>query len=194
MIDNENPPELFVCFDIETDGPLPGENSMLSLGCVALTEKGEEVATFYMKLQKLPAAHMDPDTQGFWDKNPEAYLEATKDAQDPQLVILAFLDWLKNLMTKYTVVLVAYPSGFDFTFLYWYMRMFADASPLNHSCIDIRSFIMGMTGRPFNRTSKKYWNKAWKSPYAHTHNALDDAREQGHSFVKLLHFSRGRPE
>jgi hypothetical protein len=166
MIDNEHPPELFV-------------------------SAGELVTTFYGTLDQLPDAEIDLDTEKFWEEHPEAWDAARLDAKDPGYVMTQFMAWLKDLMSRHTVSLVAYPSGFDFTFLYWYMQTFCGESPLMHSCIDIRSFVMGMTGRPFRRTGKKYWPKRWSSGMTHNHNALSDATEQGLSFIKILRQSRG---
>lgn len=186
MIDVEHPPELFVSFDIETLGPIPGKHSMLSLGCAALTAEGELVSKFYATLLELPGTEADPDTVQWWAGQLEAWAQARLNARDPKTVIIEYVAWLKDLMSRYTVTLVAYPSGFDFTFLYWYTQTFCGESPVAHKCIDLRSFIMGMTGRPFDRTGMKHWPKRWKPAQELSHNAFDDALDQGMAFIKVL--------
>jgi len=47
-------------------------------------------------------------------------------------------------------------------------------------------FSMGMRRRPFLRCGKNYLPRRWFSSQAHTHVALDDAREQGELFMNML--------
>jgi hypothetical protein len=48
--------ETYVSTDIESDGPIPGVNSMLSFASVALDGDGRELATFSANLEPLPGA------------------------------------------------------------------------------------------------------------------------------------------
>ena len=45
--------EVYVSTDVEADGPIPGPNSMLSLGSVALRADGSLVDEFTVNLQPL---------------------------------------------------------------------------------------------------------------------------------------------
>jgi DNA polymerase III alpha subunit (gram-positive type) len=193
--------ELFCSFDIETDGPCPGLNSMLSLGAVVLDQDGAEVAAYYNNFQPLPEATQDLDTMAFWAKFPEAYEQTLANRLPPKEALEIFLDMLYTLRDKHKtdIALLAYPAGFDFSFLYYYMRRFVPRDPVvpglvGFNCIDMRSFIMGMTGRPFFNTQKGRWPNRWHSKLPHTHNALDDAREQGDSFIKILKEARDRAQ
>jgi hypothetical protein len=38
--------ELYFSVDIESDGPIPGRNSMLSMGCAVFTHTGKMIATY----------------------------------------------------------------------------------------------------------------------------------------------------
>ena len=46
--------EIYFSIDVETDGPIPGPNSLLSLGAVALDNQGNELGTFYRNFKTLP--------------------------------------------------------------------------------------------------------------------------------------------
>lgn len=48
--------------------------------------------------------------------------------------------WLKGLPRK--PVFVAYPAGFDFTFVYRYLIRFTGHSPFSHSALDIKTYAM----------------------------------------------------
>ncbi len=46
----------------------------------------------------------------------------------------AYVAWIQSLAGK--PVFVAYPAGFDFLFVYWYLIRFAGESPFSHSALD----------------------------------------------------------
>ena len=48
--------EIYVSTDVETDGPIPGPHSMLSLGSAAYTVDKKLVSTFSVNLETLPGA------------------------------------------------------------------------------------------------------------------------------------------
>ena len=83
-------------------------------------------------------------------------------------------------------VFVAYPAGFDFTFVYWYLIRFAGYSPFSFSGIDIKTYAMALMGKPYRRSTKRNMPKRWFDKMPHTHVALDDALEQGALFCNML--------
>lgn len=187
-------PELYFNVDIETDGPLPGPNSMLSFGVVALDEHGGEQGAFERNLVTLRDARPDPETTGWWRKNLKAYDRTREDTVMPELAMAHFAKWAESFKGKWTIVMVAMPSGFDFLFMYWYMKRFAK-SPFGFSCVDMRTFVMAHRKTGYKRTSKRYWPKRWfPKDMPHTHVAIEDAREQGHTFIAMLRENRDRRE
>ena len=58
--------EIYVSVDIETDGPIPGDFSMLSLGSAAYNEAEELISTFSVNLAPMAGARQNPDTMKFW--------------------------------------------------------------------------------------------------------------------------------
>ena len=66
-------PERYIVVDIEADGPIPGPHSLLSIGAVACTPEGDALGTWYANLKTLPGAAPHPETQRFWDQNPDAW-------------------------------------------------------------------------------------------------------------------------
>ena len=83
-------------------------------------------------------------------------------------------------------VFVAYPTGFDFLFVYWYLIRFTGESPFSHSALDIRSYAMAVLKKDYRESSKKNMPKNWFDPEKHSHVALDDAIEQGTLFCNML--------
>jgi hypothetical protein len=181
--------EIYVSTDVETDGPIPGPHSMLSIGSAAYDEEGRLVSTFTANLESLPGASPNPDTAKWWATQPEAWAAVMKDRQDPAEAMQAYVDWVKTLPG--IPVFVGYPSGFDFTFVYWYCVRFTGGSPFSFSAIDIKTMAMTMLKTRFRETTKRVMPKRWfSSTVKHTHVALDDAMEQGATFCIMLRENR----
>jgi hypothetical protein len=176
--------EIYVSTDIESDGPIPGPHSMLSLGSAAYTLDKKMVGTFSVNLETLPGATGNPATMDFWAQNPEAWAACRKDLEDPEVAMKRYATWLAGLPGK--PVFVAYPAGFDFTFVYWYLIRFTGNSPFSHSALDMKTLAMAMLGCGFRDATKRRMPKAWFDDLPHTHVALDDAIEQGALFCNMM--------
>jgi len=185
--------EIYISIDCETDGPIPGPHSMLSIGNAAFDQLGQLIDTWEVNLETLPGASMDPGTKEFWDKNPEAWEACRVNPQPPKESMERYVQWLKNL-EKYNdgkVVAVCAPAGFDFTFVYWYLMKFVGHSPFSFSCIDVKTFAMVLLDKPYRKCGKRSYPKNWfeegkKKGLTHNHIAVDDATEQGYIFMAML--------
>lgn len=184
--------ELYISIDVEADGPIPGQNSMVSLGaCAFLREEGDiPVDSFEVNLLPLHGAVEDPDTAKFWDENPEAWNATLDDQQEPGEAMLEFTLWVGRLEEKYNAkaVLVGYPGGYDFMFLQWYLVYHGFKSTIfDFSIIDIKSYAMAVLKQPYLECTKKHMPKDWKTKNkSHTHLAVDDAEEQGKIFMRMM--------
>ncbi len=176
--------EIYVSTDVETDGPIPGPHSMLSLGSAAFNEKGLLLVTFTANLDLLPGATAHPRNAEFWQKNPEAWEACRRDPQPPEVVMARYAAWLKALPGS--PVFVGYPVAFDFMFVYWYLMRFVGESPLRHNGIDVRTYAMALLKKDYRDSGKDHMPRRWFGPHPHTHSALDDAIEQGHIFTRML--------
>jgi hypothetical protein len=99
------------------------------------------------------------------------------------------VSWIKSLEGK--PVFVAYPAGFDFLFVYWYLIKFTGESPFSHSALDLKSFAMAVLKTDYRAIAKRNMPKRWFDDLPHTHVALDDAIEQGALFCNILKENRG---
>jgi hypothetical protein len=95
-----------------------------------------------------------------------------------------YLFWVKALPGK--PVFVAYPAGFDFLFVYWYLMRFTGESPFSHSALGNKTYAMAMLKTGYRDATKKNMPKRWFDDLPHTHAALDDAIEQGALFCNML--------
>lgn len=176
--------EIYVSTDIETDGPIPGINSMLSFGSAAYRVDKTLVSTFTANLELLPGAVQDPRTMAWWKTQPEAWNACRENLQHPENAMKQYVIWLKELNAR--PIFVGYPAGFDFTFVYWYLMRFAGESPFSFSALDIKTYAMALLKKEYRRSTKGNMPKHWFDDFPHTHIALDDAIEQGALFCNML--------
>jgi hypothetical protein len=181
--------EIYISTDVETDGPIPGPHSMLSFASAAYAADKRLLGTFSANLETLPGAAAHPKTAEWWATQPEAWAACRKDLESPEQALKRYVDWLKTLDGK--PVFVAYPAGFDFLFMYWYLIRFVGQSPFSHSALDIKSFAMAVLKTNYRDSTKKNMPKRWFANLPHTHVALDDAIEQGVLFCNMLAENRG---
>lgn len=176
--------EIYVSTDIEADGPIPGQNSMLSFGSAAYKADKTLVATFSANLEQLQGAEEDSSTMEWWKTQPEAWQACREDLQKPEVAMNNYLEWLKELPGK--PIFVGYPAAYDFMFVYWYLIRFTGESPFSHSALDIKTYAMAVLKKGYRKSTKKNMPKSWFDKYPHTHKAIDDAIEQGALFCNML--------
>lgn len=177
--------EIYFSIDIETDGPCPGENSMLSLAAVSMSESRGMIAEFSVNILPLESAQPNEKTMTeFWSRFPKE-LEATRvNAVDALTAMDQFRSFVKS--QGGIPVAVAMPAGFDFSWIWYYLNRFGGECPFSFSCIDIKTMAWCMMGGNYRHATKKNWPTYWFSNLPHTHVALDDAREQGDTFLRML--------
>lgn len=180
--------EIYISTDVETDGPIPGPHSMLSFGSAAYSADKQLIATFEANLETLPGAQPHPKTAQWWATQSEAWEACRKNQIPPQEAMTRYLAWLKSLPGR--PVFVAYPAGFDFMFIYWYLIRFTGESPFSHSALDIKTFAMAMLKTDYRESSKNNMPTHWFDALPHTHIALDDAIGQGALFCNMLKENR----
>ncbi len=179
-----SPQETYLSTDVETDGPIPGPHSMLSFASVAFDQTGSELGSFTRNLEPLAGAAPHPDTMAWWAENQAAWQACRTNLVPPERAMLEYVAWVKSVGAK--PVFVAYPAGFDFLFMYWYLLRFAAESPFSHSALDLKTYAMALLRKPYRECTKRNMPKHWLPASPHTHVALDDAREQGLLFVNML--------
>ena len=98
--------------------------------------------------------------------------------------MVRYVAWVKGLQGR--PVFVAYPAGFDFLFVYWYLIRFTGTSPFGHSgCLDMKTMYAVKADAPVGRAVKRQMPRHLLSNRRHTHHALDDAIEQAELFANV---------
>jgi DNA polymerase III alpha subunit (gram-positive type) len=176
--------EVYISVDVETDGPIPGPNSMLSIGAAAFNKEGNLLSTFSANMYAMEGSNPDPDTARWWLSQPEAWAEVQRDRQEPEKAMVAFSRWVDEHSSK--PVFVGYPAGFDFLFTYWYLIKFTGKSPFSFYALDTKTLAMAALKCNYRDAVTRNFPKMWFSDDPHTHVAVEDAIEQGRMFCKIL--------
>lgn len=146
--------------DIESDGPIPGDYSMICFGAVVV-EPGLN-RTFYGRLRPISEKFI-----------PEALAvsgftrEQTMEFDDPTTVMTQFADWLREI-SKDRLLFIADNNGFDWGFINWYFHHFTGKNPFGFSSTNLGSLYKGMVKDTFQ--TFKHLRKT-----RHTHHPVDDA-------------------
>ena len=191
--------EIYVSVDVESDGPIPGVYSMLSLGAAAFKlvptnedkDGWDQVGdVFDVNLLQLPDAIEDPGTMKWWNTQPEAYSATQKDQLPAKEAMEKFRDWLLGLSTKKdTLVFLGYPVTFDFMFVYWhYVKFVGFPAPFGFRALDMRTLGMDRLNVGYHEFSKEMCPKDWfrEAPEAESHLASQDALFQGAWCMNML--------
>jgi hypothetical protein len=182
--------EVYISADVETDGPIPGPFSMLSFALVEVgrlegsrLQRSPAPRTFYRELRPISDA-FEPEALAVNGLNRDLLIA---NGADPLQAMDDAREWIKTVAGADVPVLVAFPLAFDWSWLYWYFVRFGGSSPFNHSrCFDIKTAYAVKGRRTISASGRDQLVPALKPGLAHTHNALDDAREQGEIFARLF--------
>jgi len=188
----------YVVIDIETDGMLPGRNSIMSLAAIAADESGAELGMFSANLAPLPDAAPDPNTLSWWWTQPEAWAAATREQELPEVVVVRFVNWVKSLPGDKAIV--CHPLLFDGPWLDYYLERFLglrlfpppgrEERLFVEGGIDVATFAMAALNRDLRDCRKGAMPAQFQPATPHTHQALDDARGHAEVFFSLLRHVR----
>ena len=160
----------FIMVDTETDGPIPGDYSMISFGAIVVDEQLDK--TFYGRLK--------PISENFI---PEALAvsghsrEETMSFDDPKVVMTEFSNWIE-LSCKDRPIFISDNNGFDYMFICWYFHHFTGSNPFGHSSQNLGSLYKGIQKDVF--VNFKHLRKT-----AHTHHPVDDARGNAEALLTM---------
>ncbi len=150
----------YIMMDIESDGPIPGDYSMISFGAVLVNKKLDQ--TFYRKLKPISNKFL-----------PEALAiskfsrEETLLFDDPGKAMNDLATWIKEVCAD-EPIFISDNNGYDWMFICWYFHHFTGLNPFGHSSQNLGSLYKGIIkdlSKNFKHLRKTH----------HTHNPVDDA-------------------
>jgi hypothetical protein len=160
----------YVMVDVESDGPIPGDYSMICFGAV-IVEPGLE-KTFYARLKPISEkwVHEALAVSGFSRNDVLGF-------DDPKEVMTKFYGWLQTNAAK-RPIFVSDNNGYDWQFINWYFHHFLGTNPFGYSSMNLGSLYKGLVRDTFK--SFKHLRKT-----AHTHHPVDDAKGNAEALLHL---------
>lgn len=161
----------YIMVDIESDGPIPGDFSMISFGAVLVNEALDQ--TFYGKLKPISDQFI-----------PEALAvsghsrEETLAFDDPKQVMEDFRLWLNKVCNGSQPVFISDNNGFDWMFVCWYFHHFLGRNPFGHSSQNLGSLYKGM-----EKDMSKNFKHLRKTQ--HSHHPVDDAKGNAEALLTM---------
>jgi DNA polymerase III epsilon subunit-like protein len=153
----------FVVVDVESDGPIPSEYSMVSFGAVIV--EPTLTKTFYGKVKPVSDKWI-PEALAVSEISREEHM--TFDS--PEEVMEAFAAWLKENSSG-KPVFCSDNVAFDWQFINYYFHKYFGSNPFGWSGRRIGDIYCGLVG---NASKNHDWKRKYRKT-KHTHNPVDDA-------------------
>jgi DNA polymerase III epsilon subunit-like protein len=149
----------YIMVDVETDGPIPVDFSMICFGAVVVDDVLNK--TFYGQLRPISEKWIPESLQisGFTR-------EQTLQFDDPKEVMDKFRNWIQ-LNSSDKLIFISDNNGFDWQFINYYFHHFLGENPFGHSSTNLGSLYKGLV----KDTSKNFKHLRKTT---HTHNPVDD--------------------
>jgi hypothetical protein len=160
----------YMMVDVEADGPIPGDFSMISFGAIVV-EPGLD-KTFYGQLRPISDRWIPEALQVSGHSR-----EATLGFDDPLSVMTAFGDWIKG-NSRGRPMFISDNNGFDWQFINWYFHHFIGSNPFGHSSTNLGSLYKGLvkdTAQNFKHLRQT----------RHTHHPVDDAKGNAEALLTM---------
>lgn len=163
----------WIVVDVESDGPLLGQNSMVCFGAVILDKENKLDKTFYGQTAPISPAYNAEALaiSGFSREEHEKFNDPVHTMQDFQL-------WLDENI-KGQPVLVSDNNGYDASWINYYFHRYIGSNPFGWSSRRIGDMFAGFYNDSFYK-----WKKHRKT--SHTHHPVDDAKGNAEAILHLI--------
>lgn len=155
----------YIMVDVETNGPIPGDYSMTSLGAVIVDEKLDK--TFKINIKPI-SEKFDPSRV-----RPEHQINSVEAKEAMQ----KFKEWILNNSLG-EPIFISDNNGFDWMFVCWYFWHFLNENPFGYSSQNLNSLNKGLNKDLSAKLDLLRERKL-------THDALEDAKDNAKIFLKL---------
>lgn len=161
----------YIMVDIEADGPIPGDYSMISIGAVIVEPAFNR--TFFGALRPI-SQKWEPGAL----KVSGYTREETMAFEEPMAVMIKFDGWIKE-NTNGRAIFISDNNGFDWMFVCWYFHHFLGKNPFGFSSQNLGSLYKGLIKDTFQNFKHLRRTK-------HTHNPVDDALGNAEAFLTMI--------
>ena len=161
----------YIMVDVEADGPIPGDYSMISFGAVVVSQGLNQ--TFYGKLKPI-SENWIPEALAVSGHS----REQTLTFDEPAAVMQRFAKWLCTV-SKGQPRFIADNNGFDWQFINWYFHHFIGVNPFGFSSTNLGSLYKGLEADMFANFKHLRQTK-------HDHNPVNDAKGNAEALLTII--------
>ena len=161
-----------IIVDVESDGPIPAEFSMVCFGAVIFDDLLDK--TFYGRTRPI-ADRFVPEALAVSGFSREQHMAF----DEPKAVMDNFARWLGE-QTKGRPIFVSDNLAFDWQFINYYFHRFLGRNPFGFSGRRIGDLYAGLVKDASKATEWKQYRIT-----AHTHNPVDDAKGNAEALKKF---------
>ena len=160
----------YIMVDVEADGPVPGDYSMVSFGAIVVEPSLDR--TFYGRLKPISDKWL-PDALQVCGLTREETLQF----DDPKTVMHRFADWIAEVGGRHPQF-ISDNNGFDWQFVNWHFHHFLGENPFGYSSTNLGSLYKSVVRDTF--VNFKHLRQT-----EHTHDPLDDARGNAEALLQI---------
>ena len=160
----------YIMIDTETDGPIPGDYSMISFGAVLVNANLDK--TFYGQLRPISEKFI-PESLAISGHS----REETMAFNSPRQVMIDFKTWLGSVC-KDRPIFISDNNGFDWMFICWYFQHFLNENPFGHSSENLGSLYKGIEKDTFKNF--KHLRRT-----QHNHHPVQDAKGNAEALLAM---------
>lgn len=160
----------YIMVDVETDGPIPADYSMICFGAMIVDEQLDK--TFYGQLKPISDQWFPKalEISGFTRQE-------TLNFDDPKTIMVHFRNWISEYSNQLPIF-ISDNNGFDWQFINYYFHHFLGSNPFGHSSTNLGSLYKGLV-KDTNKNFK-YLRKT-----VHSHHPVDDVRGNAEALLYL---------
>lgn len=156
--------------DVESDGPIPGDFSLVCFGAVVVEPSLSK--SFYGRTRPISARY-NADAlavSGFTRAEHETF-------DDPKAVMERFAAWIQQVCNG-RPRFVSDNNGYDWMWICWYLHHFLDRNPFGYSSANLGSMYKGLARDDF--VNFKHLRKT-----RHSHHPVDDAKGNAEALLHM---------
>lgn len=160
----------YIMVDVEADGPIPGDYSMISIGAVLVNENLD--TTFYAQIKPISEQYVEQALAVSGHTREQTLL-----FNDPKETMTNFKSWIET-HCKDRPIFISDNNGFDWMFVCWYFHHFIGSNPFGFSSQNLGSLYKGLVRDTFK-------NFKQLRQTLHTHHPVDDAKGNAQALLKM---------
>ena len=164
-----------IVVDVESDGHIIGDHSMVCFGAVVCDKNGKFDRTFYGQTSPISNSY-NPNALSISGFSREEHL----NFPHPSTTMLEFSDWIDSVKDNKRPIFISDNNGYDFAWINYYMLKYTGQNQFGWSSRNLHDMFIGYKNNVYYKWRKKHRKTK------HTHNPVDDAKGNAEALLWLV--------